>query len=202
MSFLNMNYFLFALILVINKLLFISSFTLSTADSPTTIMETEEIQETTTNVKNTQSTNKIDDNPNIDPIDPIDPISEDTNKTNIEPSDKNNNNDNNNDNNEEYKNDIIIYDNCEDIQPTNGILEDCIENKYQVYKGQNCCYMTIKYEYNEYNLCLRISKDKNEIKKKIKELEEEYEGCDSVDIDCYSKIINYSFVFLFIFIWL
>ena len=81
MSFLNMNYFLFALILVINKLLFISSFTLSTADSPTTIMETEEIQETTTNVKNTQSTNKIDDNPNIDPIDPIDPISEDTNKT-------------------------------------------------------------------------------------------------------------------------
>ena len=145
MSFLNMNYFLFALILVINKLLFISSFTLSTADSPTTIMETEEIQETTTNVKNTQSTNKIDDNPNIDPIDPIDPISEDTNKTNIEPSDKNNNNDNNNDNNEEYKNDIIIYDNCEDIQPTNGIIEDCIENKYQVYKGQNCCYMTIKY---------------------------------------------------------
>ena len=130
MSFLNMNYFLFALILVINKLLFISSFTLSTADSPTTIMETEEIQETTTNVKNTQSTNKIDDNPNIDPIDPIDPISEDTNKTNIEPTDKNNNND-------KYKEDeyeFDYYDNCEDIQPTNGIIEDCIENKYQVYK--------------------------------------------------------------------
>ena len=50
--------------------------------------------------------------------------------------------------------------------------------------------MTIKYDYNEFNICVRISKNKDKIKKKIEEIERDYEDCESVDIDCYSKIIN------------
>ena len=56
------------------------------------------------------------------------------------------------------------YDNCENIQPTYGIKEDCINDK--IFNGQNCCYMTINYKYNDFNLCIRISKDKDETRKK------------------------------------
>lgn len=93
-----------------------------------------------------------------------------------------------------------FFDGCEDIEPTNGI-KDCID-AYQVYNGENCCYMTIKYDYNEFNICVRISKNKDKIKKKIEEIERDYEDCESVDIDCYSKIIKYSFMFLSIFLLL
>ena len=91
------------------------------------------------------------------------------------------------------------YDNCENIQPTNGIKEDCINDK--IFNGQNCCYMTINYKYNDFNLCIRISKDKDEIKKKIKQIKEEYEGCESVSIDCHSnfiKLAKYFILFLFV----
>ena len=91
------------------------------------------------------------------------------------------------------------YDNCENIQPTNGIKEDCINDK--IFNGQNCCYMTINYKYNDFNLCIRISKDKDEIKKKIKQIQEEYEGCESVSIDCHSnfiKLAKYFILFLFV----
>ena len=91
------------------------------------------------------------------------------------------------------------YDNCENIQPTNDIKEDCINDK--IFNGQNCCYMTINYKYNDFNLCIRISKDKDEIKKKIKQIKEEYEGCESVSIDCHSnfiKLAKYFILFLFV----
>ena len=80
------------------------------------------------------------------------------------------------------------YDNCENIQPTYGIKEDCIN--YKIFNEQSCCYMTINYKYNDFNVCIRISKDKDEIKKKIKEIKEEYEGCKSVTIDCHSNYIE------------
>ena len=49
--------------------------------------------------------------------------------------------------------------------------------------------MTINYKYNEFNLCIRIAKDKDEIKKRIKKIEDEYEGCESVNIDCHSNFL-------------
>ena len=91
------------------------------------------------------------------------------------------------------------YDNCENIQPTYGIKEDCIN--YKIFNEQSCCYMTINYKYNDFNLCIRISKDKDEIKKKIKQIQEEYEGCESVSIDCHSnfiKLAKYFILFLFV----
>jgi len=63
--------------------------------------------------------------------------------------------------------------------------------------------MTINYKYNDFNLCIRISKDKDEIKKKIEEIKEEYEGCKSVTIDCHSnyiELVKYSLLFLSLFI--
>ena len=93
------------------------------------------------------------------------------------------------------------YDNCENIQPTYGIKEDCIN--YKIFNEQSCCYMTINYKYNDFNVCIRISKDKDEIKKKIKEIKEEYEGCKSVTIDCHSnyiELVKYSLLFLSLFI--
>ena len=92
------------------------------------------------------------------------------------------------------------YDGCEDFQPINGLKGDCTAQFKINKEGQNCCYMTIHYKYNDFNLCIRMSKDKNEIKKKIKEIEEEYEGCDSIDIDCFSNFIKYSFLFLSVFL--
>ena len=63
--------------------------------------------------------------------------------------------------------------------------------------------MTINYKYNEFNLCIRIAKDKDEIKKRIKKIEDEYEGCESVNIDCHSNFIElakYSLLFLLLFV--
>ena len=63
--------------------------------------------------------------------------------------------------------------------------------------------MTINYKYNDFNLCIRISKDKDEINKKIKQIQEEYEGCESVIIDCHSnyiELVKYSLLFLSLFI--
>ena len=94
------------------------------------------------------------------------------------------------------------YDACENIQPTYGIREDCISYS-KIFDEKKCCYMTINYKYNEFNLCIRIAQDKDEIKKKIKDIEEEYEGCESVNIDCHSNYIElakYSLLFLLLFV--
>ena len=95
-----------------------------------------------------------------------------------------------------------LYDGCENIQPTYGIREDCI-NYLKNFGEKKCCYMTINYKYNEFNLCIRIAKDKDEIKKRIKKIEDEYEGCESVNIDCHSNFIElakYSLLFLLLFV--
>ena len=60
--------------------------------------------------------------------------------------------------------------------------------------------MTIKYKYNNFNTCIRISKNKNYIEKKIDELKKDYRGSMSIDIDCYSNFIKYSFMLLSIFV--
>ena len=88
------------------------------------------------------------------------------------------------------------YDSCEDVQPTNGIISDC--TTHSIDNSRSCCYVTINYEYNEFNLCVQTQKDLDIIKNKIDKLKQEYEGCDSVDIDCHSAFINFSFMFLLV----
>ena len=87
-------------------------------------------------------------------------------------------------------------DGCEYALPTQGIRADCIDSFPKDNNNNICCYMTINYEYNDYNLCIRIAKDINQIKNKITEIKQEYDGCKSVKIDCHSKFINYSFLIL------
>ena len=87
-------------------------------------------------------------------------------------------------------------DGCEYALPTQGIKADCFDSFPKDNNNNICCYMTINYEYNDYNLCIRIAKDINQIKTKITEIKKEYEGCNSVKIDCHSKFINYSFLIL------
>ncbi len=90
------------------------------------------------------------------------------------------------------------YDPCDDIQPTNGLKEECLENP--LLKGKNCCFMTIRYKYNEFNACIRVSKNRKDIKNQISEIKKKYEGSDSIDIDCYSNVIKLSFIFLSLFL--
>ena len=93
-------------------------------------------------------------------------------------------------------------DGCEYVLPTQGIRADCIDSFPKDNNNNICCYMTINYEYNDYNLCIRIAKDINQIKTKITEIKKEYEGCNSVKIDCHSRFINYSFLILSIILFL
>ena len=90
------------------------------------------------------------------------------------------------------------YDPCDDIQPTNGLKEECLENP--LLKGKNCCFMTIRYKYNEFNACIRVSKNRKDIKNQISQIKKKYEGSDSIDIDCYSNSIKLSFIFLSLFL--
>ena len=90
------------------------------------------------------------------------------------------------------------YDPCDDIQPTNGLKEECLENP--LLKGKNCCFMTIRYKYNEFNACIRVSKNRKDIKNQISQIKKKYEGSDSINIDCHSKVIKLSFIFLSLFL--
>ena len=91
------------------------------------------------------------------------------------------------------------YDGCGDIQPTNGVREECTE-RYKFVKDKSCCFMTIKYKYNNYYTCIRIEKDIKIIKPLIKELKKYYEGSNSIQIDCSSNIIKFSFLILSLFL--
>ena len=124
--------------------------------------------------------------------------SSDTNNEKAQVSDTNNEENvvNSDDTNTKGNTDIKLenYQSCEDIQPTNGIIEDCTSYSYN--NEQSCCYVSINYKYNEFNICIKIRKDKKTIERRIEQLENNYEGCDSVDIDCHSEFINISFIFL------
>ena len=60
--------------------------------------------------------------------------------------------------------------------------------------------MVIRYKYNEFNACIRVSKNRKDIKNQISQIKKKYEGSDSIDIDCYSNFIKLSFVFLSLFL--
>ena len=120
----------------------------------------------------------------------------DTTKESDKASDTTKESDKASDTNNEGNIDIKLenYQSCEDIQPTNGIIEDCTSYSYN--NDQSCCYVSINYKYNEFNICIKIKKDKKIIESRIEQLEKYYEGSDSVDIDCHSKFINFNLILL------
>ena len=78
------------------------------------------------------------------------------------------------------------YDNgdkCWDIEPTKGIIEDCILGVQ--LQNETCCYMTVKYKYNTLHACIPVLKDKNEIDRRIKILNGIYTGNKSIKINCF-----------------
>ena len=86
---------------------------------------------------------------------------------------------------------------CDTTQPLKGIKEECFKGNELSY-GETCCYMTIKYETNEYFSCVAVKKDKSLIKEKINQIKKDYEGSKSIDIDCKSSFIKiYLISFLF-----
>ena len=89
---------------------------------------------------------------------------------------------------------------CDTTQPLKGIKEECFKGN-ELSNGETCCYMTIKYETNEYFSCVAVQKDKSIIKERINQIRQEYEGSKSIDIDCNSsfiKIFLISFLFFII----
>ena len=86
---------------------------------------------------------------------------------------------------------------CDTTQPLKGIKEECFKGN-EISYGETCCYMTIKYETNEYFSCVAVKKDKSLIKEKINQIKKDYEGSKSIDIDCKSSFIKiYLISFLF-----
>ena len=87
---------------------------------------------------------------------------------------------------------------CEDTQPLKGIKEECYTGN-PLISGETCCYMTIKYETNDYYKCVAVKKDITSIKEKIDNYKKDYEGSKSIYIDCNSSLIRISLFSLFLF---
>ena len=81
------------------------------------------------------------------------------------------------------------YDKCLQTEPTKDIIEECTEgNKL---KDKVCCYMTVKYEYNNFYTCYPIEKDKKKIEEAINEIKGEYGECKTIKINCKSSFTKY-----------
>ena len=181
MSINKQKYFSFLLFFLINKFIFISG----------------DIQGTKQNIDYTKFKNGV----NLRAVDDEENTDSDSSSTNIgEGGSENQSTSNANNNNEQNGNSqdkkYDKYVSCGDVQPTNGIISDCTTNS--IDNSRSCCYVTINYEHNEFNFCIQTPKDKDKIENTIDKLEQEYVGCDSVDIDCHSGFINFSFIFLLI----
>ena len=88
---------------------------------------------------------------------------------------------------------------CKQIQPTKGIPDECTKGVSES-NGKTCCYVKIKFKYNNYYECYPSAKDKaKETKKKLKEQFKENKG---VSIDCNSTFINISFILLSLFFFI
>ena len=84
---------------------------------------------------------------------------------------------------------------CSQVQPTRDILEDCTNQKAE-NDGDVCCNVTIQFEYNDYNECSPLKKEKNIIEEKIKEYKNTYKDYKNVKvkINCNSTFINISLI--------
>lgn len=89
------------------------------------------------------------------------------------------------------------YEKCINQSPDEGIEKTCTDltKDDDSYK---CCYMKISYDKNKKYSCYPVmKKNKDEIKKLIEELKNEYTGSKKISIDCSSQNIVLSFFVLF-----
>ena len=80
---------------------------------------------------------------------------------------------------------------CKQIQPTKGIEDECIKGVPES-DGKVCCYVKIKFKYNNYYECYPSAKDKAKETKKI--IKDQFDEIKGVSIDCNSTFINISFI--------
>ena len=85
---------------------------------------------------------------------------------------------------------------CKGTKPSKDIIKDCIDgNKIS---SKTCCYMEVKYQYNNYYACIPMDKENADFEKEIKRLKEEY-NAKSISIKCKSSFIQFKFIFLLLF---
>ena len=89
---------------------------------------------------------------------------------------------------------------CGETQPLKGIKEECYQEEIKNSNNEVCCYMTIKYETSEYFECIPVNKNLAEIKNKIKEIKQNYEGSKSINIDCNSSLIRITLISFLLFL--
>ena len=87
---------------------------------------------------------------------------------------------------------------CKQIQPTKGIEDECIKGVPESDE-KVCCYVKIKFKYNNYYECYPSAKDK--AKEKKEELKKQFDG-NKVSIYCNSTFINISFILLSLFFFI
>ena len=88
---------------------------------------------------------------------------------------------------------------CKQIQPTKGIPDECIKGVPES-GGKTCCYVKIKFKYNNYYECYpSVKSDAKKTKKALKDQSDEIKG---VSIDCNSTFINISFILLSLFFFI
>ena len=88
---------------------------------------------------------------------------------------------------------------CKQIQPTKGIEDECIKGVPES-DGKVCCYVKIKFKYNNYYECYPSAKDKAKETKKI--IKDQFDEIKGVSIDCNSTFINISFILLSLFFFI
>ena len=89
---------------------------------------------------------------------------------------------------------------CGETQPLKGIKEECYQEEITNSNNEVCCYMTIKYETSEHFECIPVNKNLAEIKNKIKEIKQNYEGSKSINIDCNSSLIRITLISFLLFL--
>ena len=95
---------------------------------------------------------------------------------------------------ENINNNYDDSDKCWDIEPTKGIINDCILGVQ--LKNDTCCYMTVEYKYNTLYACIPVLKDKNEIERRIEILKNIYTENKSIKINCFVSFIKLNLIFL------
>ena len=88
---------------------------------------------------------------------------------------------------------------CKQIQPTKGIEDECIKGVPES-DGKVCCYVKIKFKYNNYYECYPSAK--SEVKETKNKLKEQFKENKGVSIDCNSTFINISFILLSLFFFI
>ena len=78
---------------------------------------------------------------------------------------------------------------CLETEPSENIIEDCSIGNNMTEKGNKCCYIEFKYDYNKYYGCIPLDLTKVNIKDEIKNMKNEY-NANSIKIKCKSSFIH------------